>query len=258
MEFNGLTSSSHMSLLEAGYGSEEGQLGSKISGAVSGVTTPGASRLQASQSQERSATMQRLQGIATANLQIELPESDPKNLPEWGEEFLEFLLLTGQRHADVLTKCTLIKKSCKKQFLQRHVKTAIRKSSSWGDSLKGLEQMYPVWETDLSVRTEIEELFPLLKFPTAARLSEFVAQLEELMGRMNPSSYGPTEPHMWLVGKIPPRTWENCKETSERKSRTHSYDELVDLLIEIAMGRENDSHMDKYLRKHLRMEAPAE
>ena len=117
--------------------------------------------------------------------------------------------------------------------------------------------MYPVYETDLSVRTEIEELPPLPEFPTA-RISEFVAQLEKLMGRMNPSSYGPTEPHLWLVGKTPPRTWENCKETSERKSRTHSYDELVDLLIELAMERENDSHMDKYLRKHLRREAPAE
>ena len=62
MEFKGLTSASHMSLQEAGYGSEEGQLGSEISGAVSGVTTPGASRLQASQSQERSTTMQRLHG----------------------------------------------------------------------------------------------------------------------------------------------------------------------------------------------------
>ena len=57
--------------------------------------------------------------IATANLQIELPEFDPKNLPEWAEEFSELLLLTGQQHADVRTKCTLIKKSCKKKFLQR-------------------------------------------------------------------------------------------------------------------------------------------
>ena len=65
MEFKGLTSASHMSLQEAGYGSEEGQLGSEISGAVSGVTTPGASRLQASQSQERSTTMQRLQKFLT-------------------------------------------------------------------------------------------------------------------------------------------------------------------------------------------------
>ena len=34
--------------------------------------------------------------IATANLQIELPMYDPKNLPQWAEEFSEFLLLTGQ------------------------------------------------------------------------------------------------------------------------------------------------------------------
>ena len=78
------------------------------------------------------------------------------------------------------------------------------------------------------------------------------------MRRMNPSSYGPTEPHLWLVGKIPTRTCENCRETSERKTRTHSYDDLVDLLIELPMGRENDSHMDKYLRKHLRRETRAE
>ena len=51
--------------------------------------------------------------ITTANLQIEPPEFGPKNLPEWAEDFSEFLLLTGQQHADVHTKCTLIKKSCK-------------------------------------------------------------------------------------------------------------------------------------------------
>ena len=137
-----------------------------------------------------------MKGIATANLQIELPEFDPKNVPEWAEEFSEFLLLTGQQHADVRTKCTVIKKLCKKTFLQRQVKTAIRKSSSWGDFLERLEQMYRVYETDLSVRTEIEELPPLPEFPTGAPISEFVAQLEELMGRMNPSSYRPTEPHL--------------------------------------------------------------
>ena len=58
--------------------------------------------------------------------------------------------------------------------------------------------------------------------------------------------------------KIPTTTWENCRETSERKSRTHSYDDLVDLLIELAMERENDSHMDKRMRQHLRRETPAE
>ena len=45
---------------------------------------------------------------------------------------------------------------------------------------------------------------------------------------------------------------------SERKSRTHSHEDLVNLLMESAMERGNDSHMNKYLRKHLRTETPAE
>ena len=119
--------------------------------------------------------------IATANLQIAIP----KNLPEWAEKPSEFLLLTGKQHADVRTKCTLIKTSRKVKVLQRQVKTAIRKSSKWGDFLNRQEQMYPIYETDLSVRKDIEEVPPLPESPTAARVSEFVAQLEELMGRMN-------------------------------------------------------------------------
>ena len=54
--------------------------------------------------------------IAQANIQLELPEFDPKNLPKWAEEFAEFLLLTGQSHVDVATKCSLLKRSCKKKF----------------------------------------------------------------------------------------------------------------------------------------------
>ena len=57
--------------------------------------------------------------IAQANIQLGLPEFDPKNLPEWAEEFAEFLLLTGQSHVDVATKCSLLKRSCKKKFLQK-------------------------------------------------------------------------------------------------------------------------------------------
>ena len=30
--------------------------------------------------------------IAKANIKLELPEFDPKNLPEWAEKFAEFLL----------------------------------------------------------------------------------------------------------------------------------------------------------------------
>ena len=48
-----------------------------------------------------------------------LLQFDPKNLPDQAEEFAEFLLLTGQSHVDVATKCSLLKRSCKKKFLQK-------------------------------------------------------------------------------------------------------------------------------------------
>ena len=88
-------------------------------------------------------------------------------------------------------------------------------------------------------------------FPSAARVSEYVCDLEYLFCWMNVGSYGATEPHLCL-GEIPSRTWDDCRTTSERKSRTHSYDDLVDLLIELDLERENDSHIKKFLKKHLR------
>ena len=189
--------------------------------------------------------------IAQANIQLQLPEFNPKNLPEWAEEFAEFLLLTGQSHVDVATKCSLLKRSCKKKFLQKQVKQIVKTFSTWAEVLQRLEKAFPVYETDLSVRTQIEELPMLPEFPSAARVSEYVCDLEYLFSRMNVGSYGATEPHLWLMSKIPQRTWDDCRTTSERKSRTHTYDDLVDLLIQLALERENDSHMEKFLKKHL-------
>ena len=88
-------------------------------------------------------------------------------------------------------------------------------------------------------------------FPSAARVSEYVCDLEYLFSLMNVGSYGATEPYLWLMSKIPTRTWDDCRATSEGKSRSHSYDDLVDLLIKLALERENDSHMEKILKKHL-------
>ena len=189
--------------------------------------------------------------IAQANIQLELPEFDPKNLPEWAEEFAGFLLLTGEFHADVATKCSLPKRSCKKKFLHKQVNQIVKTCSTWVEVLQRLEKMFPVYETDLSVRTQIEELPLLPEFPSAAQVSEYVCDLEYLFSRMNVSSYGATEPHLWLMSKIPQRTRDDCRATPERKSRTNSYDELVDLLIQLALEGENDSHMEKFLKKHL-------
>ena len=189
--------------------------------------------------------------IAQVNIELELPQFDPKNLPEWAEEFAEFLLLTGQSLVDVAPKCSLLKRSCKKKFLQKQVKQIVKTCSTWADVLQRLEKTFPVYETDLSVRTQIEEPPMLPEFPWTARVSEYVCDREYLFSRMNVGSYGATEPHLWLMSKIAQRTWDDCRATSEEKSRTHSYDELVDLLIELPLERGNDSHMEKFLKKHL-------
>ena len=160
--------------------------------------------------------------IAQANIQLELPEFDPKNLPEWAEEFAEFLLLTGQSHVDVATKCSLLKRSCQKKFLQKQLKQIVKTCSTWAEVLQRLEKTFPVYETDLSVRTQIEELPMLPEFPSAAQISEYVCDLEYLFSSMSVGSYRATEPHLWLMSKIPQRTWDDCRSTSERKSRTHS------------------------------------
>ena len=160
--------------------------------------------------------------------------------------YLLTLLLTGESHC-----CSLLKHSCKKKFLEKRVKQIVKTCSTWVEVLQRLEKTFPVYETDLSVRTQIEQLPMLSEFPSAARVSEYVCDLGYMFSRMNVGSYGATEPHQWLMSKIPQRTWDDCRATSERKSRTHSYDELVDLLIELALEKENDSHMEKFLKKHL-------
>ena len=91
----------------------------------------------------------------------------------------------------------------------------------------------------------------LPEFPSAARVSEYVCDLEHLFSRMKVGSYGAREPHLWLMSKIPTRTWDACRTTLKRKSRTHTYDDLVDLLMKLVLERENDSHMEKFLKGHL-------
>ena len=127
--------------------------------------------------------------IAQANIQLELPEFDPKRLPKWAEEFAEFPLLTGQSHVDVATKCSLLKRSCKNKFLQKQVKQIVKTCSTRVEVLQRLEKTFPVYETDLSVRTQIEELPMLPKFPSAARVSEYACDLEYLFSRMRVGSY---------------------------------------------------------------------
>ena len=53
----------------------------------------------------------------------------------------------------------------------------------------------------------------LPEFPSAARVSGYVCDLEYRFSPMNVGSYGATEPHLWLMSKIFQLTWDNCRAT---------------------------------------------
>ena len=68
--------------------------------------------------------------IAQANILLELPGFDPHKLPEWAEQFAQFLLLTGRSHLDVATKCSPLNRSCKRKFLQKKAKQIVKTCST--------------------------------------------------------------------------------------------------------------------------------
>ena len=45
-------------------------------------------------------------------------------------------------HVDVATKCSLLKRSCKKKFLQKQVKQIVKTCSTWVEVLQRLEKTF--------------------------------------------------------------------------------------------------------------------
>ena len=62
-------------------------------------------------------------------------------------------------------------------------------SATFADELVALERQYPTYETDLSIRAEIQNLPVLPNNPKLARVSELLADLDHWAGRLTPGSY---------------------------------------------------------------------
>ena len=52
--------------------------------------------------------------------------------------------------------------------------------------------------------------------------------------------------HFWLVTKIPRDVWDECRATAERKARTLTYEDLSILLLQLALEKESDQHLNAY------------
>ena len=184
--------------------------------------------------------------IATAKIVVNLPEFTGKDLSEFAESFGRFLRLISQTHASGRVKCDLLLQCCKTKYLKKQVKQIVTKSATFADVLVALERRYPSYETDLSIRTEIQNLAMLPNNPKAARISELLADLDHWVGRLTPRSYSNEGLLFWLVAKIPRDVWDECRATAERKARTLTYEDLSVLLLERALEKESDQHLNAY------------
>ena len=120
------------------------------------------------------------------------------------------------------------------------------KSATFANVLVALERQYPFYETDLSIWAEIKGALP--NDPKPARTSKLLSDLDHWVGRMTPGSYGSDELLFWLVAKLSREVLDECRATGERKARALTYEDLSVLLLELALEKESDHHLNAYHR----------
>ena len=184
--------------------------------------------------------------VDTSKLVVNLPEFTGKDLSGFSENFGRFLRMTGQTHASGRVKCDLLLQCCKTKYLEKQVKLIVTKSATFAEVLVALERQCPSYETDLSIRTEIQKLGMLPNNPKAARITELLADLDNWVGRLTPVSDGSDELLFRLVAKIPTSMWDDCRATAERKARPLTYADLSVQLLELALEKESNQHLGAY------------
>ena len=161
---------------------------------------------------------QEAKAIAISKIVVNLPEFTGKDLSKFAENFGRFLRLTGQTHASGRVKCDLLLQCCKTKYLEKQVRQIVTKSATFAGVLVALERQYPTYETDLSIRAEIQNLPMLPNNPKPGRVSEILADLDHWAGRLMPGSYSSDDLLFWLVAKLPRELWNECRSTAERKA----------------------------------------
>ena len=130
--------------------------------------------------------------------------------------------------------------------MEKEVKQIVTRSATFADVLVASERQHPTYETDLSIRPKIQNLAVLPNNPKPGRVSELLADLDHWDGRLTPGSYSSDDLLFWLVAKLPRELWDECRSTAERKARALHYEDLCVLLLELALEKESDQHLNNY------------
>ena len=189
---------------------------------------------------------QEAKAIATSKIMVNLPAFTGKDLSEFAENFGRFLRLTGQTHASGRVKCDLLLQCCKTKYLEKQVKQIVSKSATFADVLVALDRQYPTYETNHSIRAEIQNLPVLPNNPKPGGVSELLADLDHWAGRLTPGSYSSDDLLFWLVAKLARELWDECRSTAERKARALRYENLCVLILELALEKESEEHLKNY------------
>ena len=189
---------------------------------------------------------QEAKAIATSKIVVNLPEFTGKDLSEFAENLGRFLRLTGQTHASGRVKCDLLLQYCKTKYLEKQVRQIVTNSATFADVLVALERQYLTYETNLSIRAEIQNLPVLPNNPKPGRVSELLADLDHWAGRLTPGSSSSDNLLFWLVAKLPRELWDECRSTAEGKARSLRYEDICVLLLELALEKESDQHLNNY------------
>ena len=154
--------------------------------------------------------------------------------------------MTGQTHASGRVKCDLLLQCCKTKYVEKQLKHIMRTSAIFADVLVALERQYLSYETNLSIRTEIQNVAVLPNNPKPTQISELLAHLDHWVGRLTPGSHGSDELLFWWVAKIPRDVWDEYRAAAERKARALTYEDLSVLLLELALEKESNQHLNAY------------
>ena len=200
---------------------------------------------------------QKSKAIATSKIVLNLPDSTGKHLSEFAENFGRFLRITRQTHASWPVKCDLLLQCCRSKYLEKQVKQIVTKSFTLADVLVAFERQYPTYETDLSIRAEIQNLPVLPNNPKPGRVSELLPDLDHWAGPLTRGSYSSDDLLFWLVAKLPQELWHKCRSTAERKARALHYEDFCVLLLELAPEKESDQHLNNYVLEGEALEAMA-